>query len=151
MKHSNCKSLHSFQINTNQKFFILVLSYTFTVIIFLSITLFDSFLDSWDESFSNNQTEYHIFVLFNLSCSLILPLTVLLVQTLKLLFMNRKSIENNYPPCIDHFRDKKRDVFKLNSLKQNYFEVFGHNTSIAFFPIWSTIGDRMNFRSFYST
>jgi hypothetical protein len=126
---------------SNQKCFTLLLIYAFMLLLFVFFSIFQSFSDCWNESFYNHRSEYHIFILFNLTCSFILPLAVLLVHNLKLVLTNRTSVEDEYPYWVANSLGYRKNIFDLKSFYINYAQVFGHNILLAMLPIWTTIGD----------
>ena len=126
---------------TNQKYFLLFLIYLVINIIFILVTIMPSLIECWNYRFSNHHTEYHIFVLFIVSICAILPMSSLVIYTIRLISLNRTNIEEEFIHLTTQSSNIYTKMFDLGSCQKNFTEIFGKNIFLAILPVWTTMSN----------
>jgi palmitoyltransferase ZDHHC2/15/20 len=127
---------------TNQKYFLLFLIYVSIYITFLIVTIMNSFIESWNYKFYNEHTEFHIFVLSIGCICIILPISSLMIYSLRLTFLNRTSLEEE----VLSLAVGSKNLFDTGNWKTNFQQIFGKNFILAFLPVWTTIDNGYDYK-----
>ncbi|GMS89413.1 hypothetical protein PENTCL1PPCAC_11588 [Pristionchus entomophagus] len=138
---NTCVSFH------NYKFFILFLGYGFTLCLWGALTDLPYFIEFWQNNNMNNRVifgQFNVVFLFFVSSMFCLSLGCLFFYHLLLTGRNRTTLESFRPPILSHGPDKR--AFDMG-VSRNYRQVFGSNPILWLLPVYSSVGDGINFPS----
>lgn len=141
---------------SNHKYFILFLAYTLIYTMFTTLTMtwyIWTSLNSFKVLLQTNT----IFSSFNLIMTLssmvliVIPVALLLINTLYMVSRNLTNIEQNYPPRIklEGFGLKNEsltdNIFDLGNMSSNFEQIFGSSLLLGVLPVWTTEGNGHEF------
>eukprot|EP00116_Pleurobrachia_bachei_P009632 sb/3469894/ len=129
---------------SNYKYFVLFLNYTVLYTGFIALCCIPYLTNVWEHR-SDDPLNFHVLIMFLISLVFCLTVFGLFVFHIYLLVHNRTTLESSRPPCFrGGFADAKRyDLGGCNNFKQ----VFGDNPLLWPFPVFSSIGDGVQFET----
>ena len=127
---------------TNQKYFLLFLIYVAIYIIFILVTLMHSFIQSWNYKFYNQHTEFHVFIISIGCICTIIPISSLVIYSLRLTLLNKTSLEEEFTSLAL----ESKNLFDNGGWIKNFQQIFGENIILAFLPVWTTLDNGYDYR-----
>lgn len=126
---------------SNYKFFILFLGYSIILCLFVTMTCIEYVIDYWQGSFQD-MGRFHVLFLFFVAMMFSVSLLSLFGYHCFLVAHNRTTLETFRAPVFPGGPDKHGfDIGKYNNFKQ----VFGANPKTWFTPIYTSLGDGIDF------
>lgn len=134
---NNCVSF------SNYKFFILFLAYSFLLCLFGAVTTFPYFVEFWSVQMPT-LGRFNILFLFFVSIMFSISLFSLFSYHIYLVLRNQTTLESFRSPIFAYGPNK--NAFNLGKLN-NFKEVFGEKKILWILPIYTSIGDGLQFSS----
>ncbi|KAF4532898.1 hypothetical protein B566_EDAN001502 [Ephemera danica] len=125
----------------NYKFFILFLGYALLYCLFISLTSLKYFISFW-QGHLEGMGRFHILFLFFVAVMFAISLGSLFCYHCFLVLKNRSTLEAFRAPIFRSGPDK--DGFSLGAYN-NFQEVFGDTKSMWFLPMFSSLGDGVQY------
>ncbi|XP_059613206.1 palmitoyltransferase ZDHHC20-B isoform X1 [Phlebotomus argentipes] len=128
---------------TNYKFFILFLGYALAFCLYVALSSLPYFLQFWQGELEGGMGRFHIVFLFFIAAMFAVSLVSLFVYHIYLVTLNRTTLEAFRAPI---FRGTGPDKngFSLGRLS-NFQEVFGDQKVLWFLPIFTSLGDGLEY------
>lgn len=130
----------------NYKFFVLFLGYGFYLCVFVFFSILPYFVEFWkrNDITGSGIGKFHVLFLFFLSGMFGISLGCLFFYHLYLTCKNKSTLETFRPPIFSYGVDK--NAYNLG-VKRNFQEIFGQNLLLWMFPIFTSRGDGVNFKT----
>ncbi|XP_012252056.2 palmitoyltransferase ZDHHC15B isoform X7 [Athalia rosae] len=132
---NNCVGFH------NYKCFMLFLAYALLYCMFIAGTSLEFFIRVWKGELDGME-RFHLLFLFFVALMFAVSLNSLFFYHCYLILHNRSTLEAFRPPMFRTGKDK--DGFSLGKYN-NFQEVFGDNSRLWFFPVFTSFGDGITF------
>ncbi|XP_043463016.1 palmitoyltransferase ZDHHC20-B-like isoform X3 [Leptopilina heterotoma] len=132
---NNCVGFH------NYKFFMLFLAYAFLYCTFITATTLEYFVRFWKNDL-HETVKFHVLFLFFIAIMFAVSLNSLFFYHCYLILRNRSTLEAYRPPMFRSGQDK--NAYSLGKYN-NFQEVFGDNTRLWFLPIFTSLGNGVNY------
>jgi len=128
---------------TNYKYFVLFLGYALVYCIFVALTVLRYFIMFWEGTLNNGMGRFHILFLFFVAVMFAISLVSLFGYHIYLVALNRTTLEAFRTP-IFRIGGPDKNGFNLGRYN-NVQEVFGDNKKLWFLPIFTSLGDGVNY------
>jgi len=132
---NNCVSF------SNYKFFVLFLGYAFAYCVFIALTSLQYFIGFWKNEIED-AARFHILFLFFVSAMFGISLISLFSYHCYLVLRNQSTLETFRPPVFASGPDKRG--FSMGRYN-NFCDVFGDNKLKWFLPVFTSLGDGIQF------
>lgn len=128
---------------TNYKYFVLFLGYALLYCLYVALTSLEYFIRFWRGELTSGMGRFHILFLFFVSLMFAISLVSLFGYHIYLVLMNRTTLEAFRAP-IFRIGGPDKNGFHLGK-NANFQEVFGDNWKLWFFPVYTSMGDGLQY------
>uniref|UniRef100_A0A914CCQ6 Palmitoyltransferase n=1 Tax=Acrobeloides nanus TaxID=290746 RepID=A0A914CCQ6_9BILA len=143
----HCPWVNSCVNFSNYKFFLLFLGYGLVLCLFAFFTTMPYFIEIWSNNgLHKDFGRVHVLFIFFVSGMFALSLGCLFFYHLYLTAVNRSTVESIRPPTFLHGPDK--NGYNLG-FRRNYREIFGKNKILRFIPVFTSLGDGLQYPQNY--
>ncbi|KAM7342041.1 palmitoyltransferase ZDHHC15B isoform 2-T2 [Cochliomyia hominivorax] len=128
---------------TNYKYFVLFLGYALLYCLYVALTSLEYFIRFWRGELTSGMGRFHILFLFFVSLMFAISLVSLFGYHIYLVLMNRTTLEAFRAP-IFRIGGPDKNGFNLGKFA-NFQEVFGDNWKLWFLPVYTSMGDGLQY------